>query len=132
MASSSLDNTWYVHARPFTAHLHVSCYRYVKLFAPLLAPEDSTLKELYSYLGAAPLSHAVRVQHVTHGEPSSSAQLARLVYARVIERGCLLLHDIDLPSCPLRADLKPGAADLLSVDRLYVAEVSVDARRLRE
>ena len=93
--------------------------RYVELFEPLTAPEDEELKALYTYLGVRPLSEAVEMEAVpmeadgkaylgngTSG--GSSSRIAVQVAERIRERACLLLHDIDKPDCPLRANLRDG------------------------
>ncbi|KAL1527758.1 hypothetical protein AB1Y20_009143 [Prymnesium parvum] len=123
-------------ARKWSAVRGSDCFigdhpRFVQLFQPLVAPEDAELKELYAYLGARTISEAVRVEYTPAAAAAGSSRVARLVRARVLERACLLLHDIDKPSCPLRANLKPGAEAALRGERLVVCEVESIACELR-
>ena len=77
------------------------------------APEDGALKQLYALLGVRSISSAVQVTHSPDTEHASASKLAKHVRQRILERACLLLHDIDQPSCPPRAHLRPlpsGAA----------------------
>ena len=104
--------------------------RYVKLFKPLVVPEDPALKELYAFLGVVPISLAVRVSHSPAAGENSQSVLARSVRHRVVERACLLLHDIDKNSCPLRANLREGAESMLQEGGFTVFEVSKIASRL--
>lgn len=99
---------------------------WVRTFDPLLAPESGELKQLYAYLGSSTLSQAVSVVDTPHPSPAGGggSRLSRMVRARISERACLLLHDIDQPSCPPRHNLKPSAAEMLRSERMSVCEVS--------
>lgn len=101
--------------------------RLVRLFKPLAAPEDGALKQLYALLGVRSISSAVQVTHSPDTEHASASKLAKHVRQRILERACLLLHDIDQPSCPPRAHLRPLAEEALrrgDVDVLEVRAIS--------
>ena len=91
--------------------------RLVRLFKPLAAPEDGALKQLYALLGVRSISSAVQVTHSPDTEHASASKLAKHVRQRILERACLLLHDIDQPSCPPRAHLRPLAEAALRLVR---------------
>ena len=57
--------------------------RYAELFSPLTAPEDTALKELYTYLGVRPLSEAVTVEAcpAPGAVPSASKQAMQVFYS---------------------------------------------------
>ena len=97
--------------------------RLVRLFKPLAAPEDGALKQLYALLGVRSISSAVQVTHTPDTEHASASKLARHVRQRILERACLLLHDIDHPSCPPRAHLRPLAEEALRRGEVEVLEV---------
>ena len=87
------------------------------------APEDGALKQLYALLGVRSISSAVQVTHTPDTEHASASKLARHVRQRILERACLLLHDIDHPSCPPRAHLRPLAEEALRRGEVEVLEV---------
>ena len=105
---------------------------FVELFEPLTAPEDEELKSLYTFLGVRAISEAVEVEaravkldggSYTVGEGGAAGGAAAQVAERIRERACLLLHDIDKPDCPLRANLREGMRETLRDQRVAVAEV---------
>ena len=101
--------------------------RFVKLFSPLVAPEDASLKELYSFLGSRSISEAVQLEHTPEGTANGTTRVARLVRTRILERACLLLHDIDKPNCPLRPNLLAGAEEAMRQEAFSVSEVCISS-----
>eukprot|EP00965_Chrysotila_dentata_P198246 6178668-Pleurochrysis_carterae.AAC.1 len=69
------------------------------------------------------LAQAVSVTHVATDEAVQNSPITRFVKERLVERACLLLHDVDETSCPRRADLRPEVADALQSGRISVGEV---------
>ena len=104
--------------------------RLVRLFKPLAAPEDGALKQLYALLGVRSISSAVQVTHAPDTEHAVASKLAKHVRQRILERACLLLHDIDHPSCPPRAHLRPLAEAALRRGDVEVLEVRAIATTL--
>lgn len=105
--------------------------RLVRLFKPLAAPEDGALKQLYALLGVRSISSAVQVTHSPDTEHASASKLAKHVRQRILERACLLLHDVDQPSCPPRAHLRPLAEAALRRGEVEVLEVHAISSTLR-
>ena len=73
----------------------------------------------------------MQLEHSPEGTTTTTSRVSRLVRSRILERACLLLHDIDKPNCPLRPNLQPGAEETLRQERFTVIEVDSIACTLR-